>query len=99
MCEVYGHSHGHLVLMFAGVSCVNCYSSAVNVQLPDDGALALQLRLPLFSGPGDLAEAQQADQDVLTGVLVRQKGLPAIVGGVVPPYQLYLFRLDLSEEA
>lgn len=71
------------------------HGSAVDVQLAHNAAAALQLCLARLGGPAHLAQAQQAHQDVLPGVLVRQEGFPPAISTVVPPYQLNLLWLHL----
>ena len=73
------------MLVLGGVAQVHCDGAAVDVQLAHDGAGARQA-----------PQAQQADQDVLPHVLVRQEGLPAAVGCVLPPHQLNLLGRRLA---
>lgn len=69
------------MLELAGVSAADGDNAAVDVELADDGGAAFEL------GSKGLRRAapqtQQADQDVLLWVLVRQEGLPAPIGYVV----------------
>ena len=58
---------------------MHCNCAAIDVQLAHDGARARQA-----------PQAQQADQDILPHVLIRQKGLPAAIGSVLPPDKLHL---------
>ena len=76
------------MLELAGVSAADRDDAAVNVQLADDGDAAFQLRTEGLRGAA--AQTQQADQDVLFGILVGEESLPATVGHVVPPHQLHL---------
>ena len=75
---------------------MHCHGSAVDMQLAHHGRTACQLRLALACQARHSSQTQQADQDVLPGVLIRQEGLPAPIGCVVPPDQLHLRWLDLA---
>lgn len=78
----------HLMLELAGVSAADGDDAAVNVQLAHDGHASFQLRPERLWGAA--TQTQQANQDVLLWILVGQEGLPATVGGVIPPNQLHL---------
>lgn len=78
------------MLELAGVSAADGDDAAVNVELSDDRRPPFQLWTEGLRRAA--TQAQQADQDVLLGVLVGEEGLPATVGHVVPPYQLHLNR-------
>lgn len=83
------------VLELARVPTVQGHGGAVHVQLADQtGLLARELGAEGVRGAA-LAEAEEADQDVLLGVLVGEEGLPAAVGGVVAPDELDLGGADL----
>lgn len=67
---------------------------AVDMQLAHQAALtACQLR-PVRRLPAAFPEAQQRDQDILAGVLVREESLPPAVGDVVPAHALDLRGAD-----
>lgn len=76
------------MLELAGVAAADGDDAPVDVELPDDRRAPFQLRTEGLRRAA--AQPQQADQDVLLGVLVGQEGLPAAVGDVVSPYQLHL---------
>lgn len=76
------------MLELAGVSTADGNDAPVNVELSHDRHAPFQLWTEGLRRAA--AQAQQADQDVLLGVLVGEEGLPAAVGHVVPPYQLHL---------
>ena len=88
----------YLVLVLARVPGMHGNCSAVHMQLPDDGAPAHQLGLALLGWASHLPEAQQAHQDVLSGVLIGKEGLPALISRVVPPHELHLFWLHLQQQ-
>lgn len=76
------------MLELAGVSAADGDDAPVHVELSDDRRGPFQLWTEGLARAA--TQAQQADQDVLLGVLVGEEGLPATVGHVVPPYQLHL---------
>lgn len=76
------------MLELAGVSAADGDDAAVHVELADDGHASFQLRTEGLRGAA--TQTQQADQDVLLGVLVGEEGLPAAVSHIVPPHQLHL---------
>jgi hypothetical protein len=80
---------GYLVLELGGIAVVDRHYGAVHMQLPHDGSRT-RLELLSESGLGCLAQAEQADENVLLGILVSEEGLPATVAHVVPPDQLHL---------
>jgi len=68
------------------------------VQLAHHARLSvLEQLVPEGSLGRELAQAQQPDEDVPLGVLVRQERLPPAVGRVVPPDELELVGLSSSE--
>ena len=77
----------HLVLLFAGISGMNCNGSAVDMELSDDRAATEQLRLSLSARTAHFPQPQKADQNVLPGIFVRQKSFPPLVCSVVPAEQ------------
>lgn len=81
-CKIY------LVLELAGVSAADGDHAPVHVELSDDGRAPFQLWAEGLRRTA--TQAQQADQDVLLGILVGEEGLPAAVGHIVPPDQLHL---------
>eukprot|EP01085_Mycamoeba_gemmipara_P005113 Mycagemm_TRINITY_DN10189_c0_g1::TRINITY_DN10189_c0_g1_i2::g.5113::m.5113 type:complete len:331 gc:universal TRINITY_DN10189_c0_g1_i2:1783-791(-) len=83
-----------LVLKLGRIAIVDGHHGAVDVQLAYDRAATLQLGPE--GGRAALAKSEQADEDVLLGVLVRQEGLPRAVCGVVTPHELHLVRLNLK---
>eukprot|EP00192_Tetraselmis_astigmatica_P006272 CAMPEP_0117680824 /NCGR_PEP_ID=MMETSP0804-20121206/18590_1 /TAXON_ID=1074897 /ORGANISM="Tetraselmis astigmatica, Strain CCMP880" /LENGTH=441 /DNA_ID=CAMNT_0005490411 /DNA_START=369 /DNA_END=1691 /DNA_ORIENTATION=- len=95
LCCLHQQRPKALVLELLLVPCRDRHCSAVNVQLPDDGAASLKLRLPVRLPPCALPQPEQPHQDVLLWVLVRQEGLPPPVGCVLPPHQLHGIRLNL----
>lgn len=76
------------MLELAGVSAADGDDAPVNVELSDDRRAPFQLWTEGLRRAA--TQAQQADQDVLLGVLIGEEGLPATVGHVVSPYQLHL---------
>lgn len=76
------------MLELAGVSAADGDHAPVHVELPDHRCAPFQLWAEGLRRAA--TQAQQSDQDVLLGVLVGEEGLPAAVGHIVPPYQLYL---------
>ena len=80
----------YLVLELAGVSAADGNYAPVHVELSDDWRTTFELWAEGLSRAA--TQAQQANQDVLLGVLVGEKGLPAAVSHIVPPYQLHLKR-------
>ena len=78
---------------------MNRHGAAVHVELAYDRAVLLDLGTE--RGLGALAQSQQADENVLLGIFVRQEGLPATVGDVVAADQLHLvgnhFVVDLLD--
>lgn len=76
------------MLELAGVSAADGDHAPVHVELSDDGRAPFQLWAEGLRRAA--TQAQQADQDVLLGILVGEEGLPAAVGHIVPPDQLHL---------
>jgi len=77
-----------LVLKLARVPSTNGHNTAVHVQLSHNRAAPLELFA--VRQIRALAQAQQANQNVLLGVFVRQEGLPPVVSRVVPPHEFNL---------
>ena len=82
------------MLELGGVSRVDRDHAAVDVQLADNGAAALQLG-PERVGRA-LSESQETDQDVLLRVFVREERLPTGVSHVVASDQFSLVLTQMN---
>ena len=82
-----------LVLELGGVPVMDRDNGAVNMQLSHHAAPALDLRPKRVLA--QLPQPQQADQNVLLRVLIRNKRLPGVVRVIIPPNELNLLRLHL----
>jgi len=85
----------YLVLELLGVAGVDRDHGAVDVQLADHrGGAADEFLAEGFAG--ELAEPEEADEDVLVRVFVAEEGLPASVGVVVSADEFDLVWPDLG---
>jgi hypothetical protein len=79
----------YLVLELCWVPCVDWHCCAIHVQLPNNGAAsAIDQLWPKGALLAALSKTQQSNQDILPGILVRQKRLPPAIRHVVSPHQL-----------
>lgn len=76
------------MLELGGVAGVDGDSAAIDMEFTDDRGADFEF---LTKGRRRaLAETKKADEDILLGVFIRQKGLPAAIGPIVPPHQFDL---------
>lgn len=78
------------MLELCWVACVYGHHTAINVQLPHNRTAPFQLGSVRVLGT--FAKTQQANENVLFGIFVRKKRLPATIGAVVPADQLHLVK-------
>jgi len=80
LCSLHEERPESLMLELVLIARRHSHRRSVHMQLPDDGAAALQFRLPVGHAAGAFAQPDKPDEDILLRVLVCQERLPPAIG-------------------
>eukprot|EP00126_Sphaerothecum_destruens_P001047 Sdes_comp12699_c0_seq1m3001 len=79
-----------LMLKLCGIPAMHGYNTAVHMKLANNRAARLQFRTKTFLAA--FPQTQQAHKNILLGIFIRQKSLPAPIRHIIAPDQLNLKR-------
>jgi len=82
-----------LMLKLIRISGVNRNDRTINMQLSNKGAISSKFRPECISRT--FPEPEQAYQNILLGIFIRNKRLPSLTGHIIPPDQLNILWLEL----